>query len=366
MSPSGAPHTDPSILSRWRGALLVAVCASALAGCSSPAVTRLTDGLSDGFSHVTSFARRDRDAGLAAAPAGPRADVNASSRLGDLDIPVVDTPTLEQIIAKAPVKKKDDGEKEGDKLRAPAMRDAALSYGARAGLAWTSRGINEQLRSRAAELTKTYDFNRVLIRTPSQASIMPPVISEAKETYETADAGKTLRVADTVYEIVEQARFVPVAPLWHSYLVRSYTAPENPPDSLLPKSDGERDAWKHWVTEGWNMGIKQAQEIFEADLRRLERDFLGMVRYKALLEEGKVSAPVVAEGNLGVTGNGTDMRVNDRALRITKDPLLQTPSNNWQASPSPLSEAGKTDLPTSQSEPPADNSRRTGNGWRRY
>lgn len=366
MKRSGAPHDQTRVLARWRGALLAAACASALAGCSSPAVTRLTDGISDGFSGVTAFARRDRDAGLAAVPAGARADVNAGTRLGDLDIPVVETPSLEQIIAKTPVKKKDDGEKESDKLRAPAMRDAALSYGARAGLAWTSRGINEQLRSRAAELTKTYDFNRVLIRTPSQATILPPVISEAKETYETADAGKTLRVADTVYEIVEQARFVPIAPLWHSYLVRSYTAPENPPDTLLPKSDGERDAWRRWVTEGWDMGIKQAQEIFDADLRRLERDFVGMVRYKALLEEGKVSAPVVAEGNLGVTGNGTDMRVNDRALRITKDPTLQTPTKGWQASPSPLSESNRLDPPTSQSEPPADNSRRSGNGWRRY
>ncbi|MGY3581991.1 defect-in-organelle-trafficking protein DotC [Bradyrhizobium sp. USDA 4341] len=365
MTARGAASTNTRILARWRGVLLAAACASALAGCSSPAVTRITDGFSDGFSNVTAFARRDRDGGLAATPAGPRADVNSSTRLGDVDIPVVDTPSLEQIIAKAPIKK-DDGEKETDKLRAPAMRDAALSYGARAGLAWTSRGINEQLRSRSAELTKTYDFNRVLIRTQSQASILPPVISEAKETYETADAGKTLRVADTVYEIVEQARFVPIAPLWHSYLVRSYTAPENPPDTLLPKTDGERDAWKRWVTEGWNMGIKQAQEIFDADLRRLERDFVGMVRYKALLEEGKVSAPVVAEGNLGVTGNGTDMRVNDRALRITKDPLLQTPTKGWQASPSPLTESNRLDPPTSQSEPAADNSVRKGNGWRRY
>jgi defect in organelle trafficking protein DotC len=366
MPARGAPLTTSTILARWRGALLAATCASVLAGCSSPAVTRITDGISDGFSNVTAFARQDRDAGLGSSPAGPRADVNSSTRLGDINIPVVDTPSLEQIIAKAPVKKKDDGEKESDKLRAPAMRDAAMSYGARAGLAWTSRGINEQLRSRSAELTKTYDFNRVLIRTSSQATILPPVISEAKEAYETADAGKTLRVADTVYEIVEQARFVPNAPLWHSYLVRSYTAPEDPPDTLLPKSDGERDAWRRWVTEGWSMGIKQAQEIFDADLRRLERDFVGMVRYKALLEERKVSAPVVAEGNLGVTGNGTDMRVNDRALRITKDPLLQTPTKGWQASPSPLTESNRLDPPTSQSEPAADNSARRGNGWHRY
>lgn len=312
---------------------------------------------------------RGARADLGAKPAGPRADVNSTRRMGDIDIPVVATPTLQEMIDRMPVRKPGEEPKEADRLRAPAMRDAALSYGARGGLAWTSRGINEMLRSRATELSKTYDFNRVLIRTPSQATILPPVISEANETYETADAGKTLRVADTVYQIVDQARFAPVAPLWHTYLVRAYSAPEPPPDTLLPKSDGERDAWRRWIAEGWEMGNKQAQEIFEADMRRLERDFVGMVRYKALLEEGKVSAPVVAEGNLGVTGTGQDMRVNDRALRITKDPTLQTPTRGWTASPSPITtEQAAQDRPTMQVQAaPADNTRaRTGNGWRRY
>lgn len=351
--PTGSRSRRTVSVLRLAAVLLLA--GTALGGCSG-----VVDKFTDGF-------RRDRG-DLSAKPASARADINSSRRLGDIDIPVIETPTLAQMIDRMPVKKDDSGEKEGDKLRQPAMRDAALSYGARGGLAWTSRGINEMLRARSAELTKTYDFNRVMIRTPSQATILPPVISEASETYETSDAGKTLRVADKVYEIVEQARFSSNAPLWHSYLIRSYTSPEPPPDTLLPKSDGERDAWRRWITEGWEMGNKQAQEIFEADMRRLERDFVGMVRYKSLLEEGKVSAPVVAEGNLGVTGTGQDMRVNDRALRITKDPTLQTPTKGWTASPSPVTQdQAAQDRPTAQAEPPADNTRaRTGNGWRRY
>jgi len=145
-------------------------------------------------------------------------------------------------------------------------------------------------------------------------------------------------VADVSYLIVEQARFTPKAPLWHTYLIRSYVTPEPPPDQLLPRDGSERDAWKRWVAEGWHMGVTQAQEIFEADLRRLERDFTGMLKYKGLLEEKKVSAPVVAEGNLGNTGTGQDMRVNDRALRITRDPTLQVggaAERRFEASPLP-------------------------------
>src|SRR5690606_25579877 len=54
--------------------------------------------------------------------------------------------------------------------------------------------------------------------------------------------------------------------------------------------------------------------------------------YKVLLEEGKVSPPVLAEGNLGTTGTGQDMRVNDRAIRITQDPTLQVSPRDWSAS----------------------------------
>src|SRR5690606_17780924 len=142
--------------------------------------------------------------------------------------------------------------------RAPAMRDAALSYGARAGLAWTSRSINQMLNEQADQLTTTYDFGSLLISGPDGVTILPPVISEARETWESYEAGRAIRVADTVYEIIEQSRFTPVAPLWHSYLVREYSAPEAPPDELLPRNSKEREAWRRWVTEGWEMGVRQA------------------------------------------------------------------------------------------------------------
>ena len=267
----------------------------------------------------------------------PIPSVNAGYRIGDIALQDDPVPTLEDVMNRVPSRKSGD-EKPEDRLRAPAMRDSALAYGARAGLAYTSRGINASLKRRAEDLTRIYDFNRILIRTPSGATIMPPVISEAKDTYETSDAGRTLRVADVSYLIVEQARFTPTAPLWHTYLIRTYVTPEPPPDLLLPRDGAERDAWKRWVTEGWHMGVTQAQEIFEADLRRLERDFTGMLKYKGLLEERKVSAPVVAEGSLGNTGTGQDMRVNDRALRITRDPTLQVGpggERRFEASPFP-------------------------------
>lgn len=264
-------------------------------------------------------------------PAGePRADINRGYVPGRTQLPDAQLPTLSEMqemrAARRPSASSDE-----DRLRAPALRDAALSYGARGGLAWASKQVNRMLEDRAGELTRVYDFNRLLIRSTGGATVMPPVIVESRDTYEQADAGRTLRVADTYYEIIEQARFAPVAPLWHGYLMTSFSTPEQPDQMVLPKNDGERDLWRKFVAEGWERGVQQAMETYRINLARLTRDFTGMLKYAELLERGQVSAPVVADSNMGVTGSGRDMRVNDRAYRITADPRLnvQRPSE-WR------------------------------------
>lgn len=272
-----------------------------------------------------------------------RADVNPGYKTGRVNIPTKPTASLEEVLTSGvPTVRAEKKEKdEEDKLRIPAMQDAALSYGARAGLAWATREINRTLEVKSGELTRTYDFQRLMIQAPNDVMVLPPVISEARDTWEAFDAGKTLRVADTVYEIVKQATFSPVAPLWQTYLISDFKEPEQVPDALAPRDESERERWREWVRQGWKKGEEQAKETFDANLARLNRDFTGMVRYRELLEEGKVAAPVLAEGNLGVTGTGRDMRVNDRAIRITRDPTLVIDSKAWGASPTTTGADGK-------------------------
>jgi defect-in-organelle-trafficking protein DotC len=223
----------------------------------------------------------------------PRADVNPTYAPGRLEGVEPKIPSLEEMQEIRKVGRDPAVSSAEDRLRAPALRDAALSYGARGGLAWASQQINRELNDQAPELSRTFDFKRFLIRQPAgDVTLLPPVIVESRETYEQADAGRTLRVADHFYEILEQARFAPVAPLWHTYLIRHYTAPERPQDSLIPKNEGERDLWRSFVANGWDKGVEQAREIFRDDMRRLERDYAGMIRYSELLEKGEVSPPV--------------------------------------------------------------------------
>jgi defect-in-organelle-trafficking protein DotC len=143
-------------------------------------------------------------------------------------------------------------------------------------------------------------------------------------------------VADIVYQITNQSRIVSAPRNWQQYLERDWEVVAPPPDILLPESPQEREAWIRWVTEGWEQGIKQADEIFQSDLDLLVADFEGMVRYRRLLAEGKVTAPYATLVDRGVTssevqaniGNRslnitTQLRVGDRAVRITEPASLR-------------------------------------------
>lgn len=301
---------------------------------------------------------------LAPGDAGQRADVNPGYKAGSVAIPTKPTASLAQIIAKTDTAPKKEKPKDSeDRLRLPAMQEAATAYGARAGLAFATREINRTLERRGSELARTYDFQRLMIQGPDGVMVSPPVIVEAIDAWESFDAGKTLRVADTVYEIVEQARFTSVAPMWQSYLISNFEEAPVPPDALYPRDEAEKAKWRQWVSQGWKKGEEQAEETFQANLDRLNRDYTGMVRYRALLEEGKVSAPVLAEGNLGNTGTGLDMRVNDRAIRITQDPSLQVNTGGWSASPTTVGENGEPKGPDVPAPETSASSGKDGSAW---
>ena len=85
------------------------------------------------------------------------------------------------------------------------------------------------------------------------------------------------------------------------------------------------------VRVGWEKGLQQAYSIFQQNLARLKRDYRGMVLYRKLLQEKMISPPFVARTELGITGNGSDMRINDQVLRIVELPKLQSNGRNWRA-----------------------------------
>jgi defect-in-organelle-trafficking protein DotC len=130
---------------------------------------------------------------------------------------------------------------------------------------------------------------------------------------------------------VQQARFATTAPNWREYLWLNFNKPTLPDRTLLPRTSEENKVWRAGIHAGWEKGTQQAYSIFQQNLARLKRDFRGMLLYRKLLEEKMISPPFVSRTELGVTGDGEDMRVNDQVLRIVELPKLQTNSRRWNA-----------------------------------
>ncbi len=236
-------------------------------------------------------------------------------------------PTLDDL------KEIDQGEDEipnGGVLRQQALREAALSYGARGGLARHTWEIMQQLQQNQSVMNSTFDFRQLLVPVGSGLLMEPPIVNEADDASVVADRGQQAATADRIYRINQNARIVTAPRNWHAYLERDWGTVTPPPTLLLPQDDDERDEWRKWVAEGWAEGYQQADDIFQADLDRLVRDFTGMVRYRNLLAQGIITAPYAATQDRGVTGGGNEMRIGDEAITITGTSQLNPRPNQWK------------------------------------
>jgi len=216
-------------------------------------------------------------------------------------------------------------------MRKEAQRNAALSYGARGGLAKRSFEIMERMDDYASVLDNVFDFKTLLIKAPSGMLIEPPIIKESLEAVVIKNGGAEAALADSVFDINKNARIVTAPRDWRQYLIQNWSANVPPPPKVLwPQDDKERADWRMWVRQGWEAGEKQAEQIFELNTNKLSADYKGMVRYRILLAQGMVSAPYTTHEERGVVGDNNQMRVGDRAIRITEPSRFLTGAEIWR------------------------------------
>jgi len=137
------------------------------------------------------------------------------------------------------------------------------------------------------------------------------------------------RETSCLYRITRAAQLASAPPNWRVYLVRSWAPPRRPNDGALPHTRQEVAFWNKWVAEGWAQGEKQAVEIFLSDLGRLERDIVGMARYRVLARAHLVEPPRLSFLTQQVSGDRDSLQVGDRTVRITDQPGLQQSARRW-------------------------------------
>ena len=239
-------------------------------------------------------------------------------------------PSLEALQAARPG---DQPESKLDAGRADVLRESGRQYGAQGGLSARSFAINELLRRYEAQLDSTYDFRPLVLPAGSgQTLVKPPVVTQAQMAFALGDGGQVARETSCIYQITRIAELTAAPPNWRSYLVRNWGTPPRPADDGLPRSKAEVAYWNKFVAEGWGQGEKQAVDIFLSDLGRLQRDIVGMARYRVLLRAGLVEQPRVAFQNRKVEGGRDMMRVGDSTIRITDQPGLQPNLRRWTPS----------------------------------
>ncbi len=223
-------------------------------------------------------------------------------------------------------------------LQERSMRKEALSLGAQAGLYVQGKKLDAWLVTRAAQLDKTYDFRRLVYPASlhvqdrlTGTSLLPPIV-EFSHDFTRLEGPDTLHVSRSFYRISQQARFSTVVPNWREYLIQGWPRPDIQavPRVLLPDDAAERKVWIEAVQRGFMLGKAQAITNFRTSLARLQRDFLGMVLYRKLEMQGKISAPILAHANQGnvVSAQGRDLRIHSEDLRITRLPAWH-PNQYW-------------------------------------
>jgi defect-in-organelle-trafficking protein DotC len=215
-------------------------------------------------------------------------------------------------------------------IRFEAMREAALSYGARGGLYWRTYHIRKELEARESYMDKVYNFGNLLIAAPSGLLIEPPVVSEDINALIIDSNGQQAAVSDRILSINKNARIVSAPRTWRNYLERDWDEVTPPPDILLPSTAEERLKWIKWIRKGWEQGINQADEIFQEDIESLISDYQGMIRYRTLLAQNMISPPYALQTDRGITGGGNMIRIGDRAVEITGKSELIAGSDKWK------------------------------------
>lgn len=212
-------------------------------------------------------------------------------------------------------------------LRLKTMANYAKTVAIRSGLRSRINNINEVIKANERNLDAIYDFQPLMI----QDRVVPPVISEVTDLYNQPNATQ-INIAKKRYKIERQARFASTAVNWREYLqfpieTSAFEKFGYIAGDMKPQNKAELQVWHDATMEGWEMGVNQANNILKQALERLNRDFIGMVRFHQFVMQGKLSMPVIAQYKINDTNDGTTMVVDEDLLRITVLPTFNSEGN---------------------------------------
>lgn len=210
------------------------------------------------------------------------------------------------------------------KARLEMIRDFAEQVAMRAGMIHANAQINEIIESSSHQLDAIYNFEPLMI----YGRVVPPVITEVRDIYNQQDSNQ-IRLSKQIYTIERQAYFSSTAPNWRSYLNVNYKADVYDnlaylAGDLSPRTKEERVVWEKATLKGWEIGIHQAGIALEQKMKRLNRDYIGMIEFHKLVVQGKISMPSISSYELSDSNNGRSYVIDETLLRLDKLPEFKS------------------------------------------
>lgn len=240
--------------------------------------------------------------------------------------------------------KKKEMESIATQARLESLHSYAYNIAIKAAMAHQIKNIQETIAANERHLDAIYNFDYLMIK----GRVVPPVITEARDLYN-QNSNIQIRLSGALYDIYEQARFSSIAPNWREYLQfpnagDAYDHVVFGSIGLEPKTDDEKRIWVKASEDGWKQGITQANNILQTAMDNLNRDYTGMIRFHAFVNQAKITMPVINSYNLYDTNAGERLILDERLLQIEALPqFLSAPPTvaNTHSLPLASSVAGK-------------------------
>jgi defect-in-organelle-trafficking protein DotC len=217
------------------------------------------------------------------------------------------------------LKGRNDSKQEDSELRDSAQKDAAYAVAIQSA---TNRRYREILERVVKPLEKRldviFDFQRLMM-VEGDVSVVPPIISQAGEALRVEADGRSAVFQSESFLMVSKARIAPVCPNWREYLYIDLLDPEDIHPSLLPVGTTERSLWEERVTRGWDIGLEQAELLFENQVAKLTRDFTGLLLYYQLNAEKQVTSPEVKNQKVGSKATGDELIHGLQSYELSKE-----------------------------------------------
>ena len=201
--------------------------------------------------------------------------------------------------------------KRATSIRIKVLTDTAQTLGFQRGFRWRYEQIYQAADVRSLEFDRIFNFGALLIKN----RVLPPVIQWADKAVNIESDDYATSV-EAQYRIVRPARIVSTPPSWRGYLMMDLEALEVAPE-IYPTSGEENKTWRSSIEKGWQEGVEHACDVFRMNMDQLVAEYRGMLRFKMLTDQGLVSVPTLAEGNLGVQVGENVLNINHKTFRIT-------------------------------------------------